>query len=59
SYWVGQRVPNLDAYIKYLVLLAFLLTFGSVVFELLKNGRKRREIFSALREEFRIVFKRR
>jgi membrane-associated protein len=57
SYWVGQRVPNLDAYIKYLVLIAIVLTFGSVFYELARNGRKRREIFGALREEFKFIFK--
>ncbi len=58
SYWVGRRVPNLDSYIKYLVLAAVLLTFGSVVYELYKKRDKRQEILSALREELNIIFSR-
>jgi membrane-associated protein len=54
SYWVGQNVPNLDNYIKYFVLLAILLTFGSVLYEMLKNKQKRREILRALKEELKV-----
>jgi membrane-associated protein len=59
SYWIGQRVPNLDSYIKYLVLLAIILTTGGVVIELIKNRARRREIWDAVREEYRFLFKRR
>jgi membrane-associated protein len=59
SYWVGTKVPNLDSYIKYFVLLAIILTFGGVLFEVLKNKQKRREIFGAVREELSVIFKRR
>jgi membrane-associated protein len=57
SYWVGLRIPNLDSYIKYFVLAAIVLTFASVIYELIKNGAKRNEVFSALREELRFIFK--
>jgi len=59
SFWVGQKVPNLDSYIKYFVLLAIVLTFGSVLYELLKNKQKRREILGAIREELKILVTRR
>lgn len=57
SYYIGQRVPNLDSYIKYLVLLAIVLTTGGVVIELIKNRAQRREIWDAVREEYRFLFK--
>lgn len=57
SYWIGQQVPNLDIYIKYLILAATVLTFGAIIIELLKNGAKRRELWAALKEEYRYFFK--
>jgi membrane-associated protein len=57
SYWIGQRVPNLDSYIKYLVALAILLTSGGIAIELIKNKGRRREIWTAVREEYRYLFK--
>jgi membrane-associated protein len=59
SYWVGQRVPNLDSYIKYFVLLAIILTVASVLYEILKNKQKRAEILTALREELKVLLLRR
>lgn len=55
SFWIGQKVPNLDSYIKYFILLAILLTLGSVFYELLKNKQKRREILGAIKEELKIL----
>ena len=57
SYWVGQRVPHLDSYIKYFVLIAILLTTGGIFIELFKNRGRRREIWGAVREEYRYLFK--
>ncbi|MBX4199804.1 DedA family protein [Candidatus Saccharibacteria bacterium] len=57
SYWIGQRVPNLDNYIKYLVLLAIILTIGGIVIELLKNRDRRMEIITAVKEEYKYLFK--
>lgn len=57
SYWVGRKVPNLDSYIKYLVLLAIVLTTGGVIIEIIKNRGKRREIFTAVKEEYKYLFK--
>jgi membrane-associated protein len=59
SYYVGRKVPNLDSYIKYFVLLAIVLTFGSVVYELMKNKQKRREVLSAIREELKVLVSKR
>lgn len=59
SYWIGQRVPNLDSYIKYFVLLAIILTVASVLYEILKNNRKRTEILAALKEELKVLVLRR
>jgi len=57
SYWIGQRVPHLDSYIKYLVALAIILTTGGIMIELAKNRGRRREIWAAVREEYRYLFK--
>jgi len=57
SYWIGLRVPNLDSYIKYLVLIAIILTTGGVVLELFKNKDRRREILTAVKEEYKYLFK--
>jgi membrane-associated protein len=57
SYWVGNRVPNLDKYIEYLILLAVVLTWAVAGYELFKKRGRRREILSALKEEYRYLFK--
>lgn len=57
SYYIGTRVPNLDSYIKYLVIAAIVLTFGSVAFEIYRHKGQRREILSALKNEYKYLFK--
>jgi len=57
SYWIGTRVPNLDVYIKDIILLAIILTWGVGLYELYKKRGRRREIMAALREEYRYLFK--
>lgn len=57
SYWIGKRVPNLDNYLKYFVLAAVLLTSSGVFIELFKNKGRRREILSAIKEEYKYLFK--
>jgi membrane-associated protein len=59
SFWVGERVPNLDSYIKYFVLLAILLTVISVFYELRKQGKKHGEIMSAFKAELKFLLKNR
>jgi membrane-associated protein len=58
SYWAGSKVPNLDSYIQYLVLAAVVITWGGLLFELYKKGARRREIISALKEEYKLFFRR-
>ena len=57
AYWVGKRIPNLDHYIILLVVLAMVLTSGTVIIELIRSGDKRREIIHALRSELKYLFK--
>lgn len=58
AFWVGRRIPNLDHYIILLVVLAMVLTSGTVIIELIRSGDKRREIIHALRAELKYLFKR-
>ncbi len=51
AFWVGGRVPNIDHYIAWLLIVAAVLTSGGVLFGLLKSGEKRQELKTALREE--------
>jgi membrane-associated protein len=57
SYWIGSKVPNLESYIQYLVVAAVVITWGGVLFELFKERGRRREIFAALKEEYKLFFK--
>lgn len=58
AYYIGKRVPNLDHYIIFLVILAIVLTSGTVLVELVRSPSRRREIFQALRTELKYLFKR-
>lgn len=58
SYWVGSKIPNIDHYVVILLVLAMVLTSGSVLYGLLKSRAKRKELVSALREELGYLFKR-
>jgi len=58
SYWVGQRVNNVDKYILPLVLLGLAVTFLAEVWLVFRNARSRRAFFKALREEWNYLFKR-
>jgi membrane-associated protein len=57
SFWVGTRVPNLDKYIEFLVIAAVFLTWAGLVYEFYKKRSRRREIFSAIKEEYLFFFK--
>ena len=57
SYWVGSRIPNIDKYIIYLIILAMVITSGSIFVGLLRSHAKRRELLAALKEEFHYFFK--
>ena len=56
AYWLGSKVPNIDHYIVILLVLAMVLTSGSVLYGLLKSRSKRKELFNALREEIGYLF---
>jgi membrane-associated protein len=58
SFWVGTRVPNLDKYLEVFVVVAVVLTWAGLLFELYKKRARRREIFAAIKEEYRFFFKR-
>ncbi|HEU5004488.1 MAG TPA: DedA family protein [Candidatus Saccharimonadales bacterium] len=57
AYWVGRRVPNLDHYIVLLVVLAMVITSGTVLIEIFRSGSRRRELMRNLRTELRYLFK--
>ncbi len=57
AFWVGSHVPNVDKYLIYLVLLAIILTGGTVLVELVRSGAKRHELKDALKEELGYFFK--
>lgn len=56
SYWIGSKIPNIDHYIVILLVLAMVVTSGSVLYGLLKSRAKRKELVSALREEISYLF---
>lgn len=58
AYWLGKRVPNLDHYIIFLVILAIIVTSGTVIVELIRVPARRHEISQALRTELKYLFKR-
>jgi membrane-associated protein len=57
AYYIGKRVPNLDHYIIFLVLLAVVVTSGTVVVELIRSPSRRRDLANALRTELKYLFK--
>jgi membrane-associated protein len=58
SYWIGQRVPNLYNYVEYLALVAVALTWGGLLYELYKKRSQRGEIWSAVKAEYKYLFRR-
>lgn len=58
SYWLGSKIPNLDKFLIPLLLLAMILTTGSILVGLLRSRKKRAELRAALKQEFRYLFKR-
>jgi len=57
SFWIGKRVPNLDHYIIFLVILAMVVTSGTVLIELVRSPSRRHELADAFRTEFKYLFK--
>lgn len=58
AFWVGTKVKNLDHYIIYLLIVAMVITTGTVLLGLMRSKAKRRELKNALIEEYRYFFKR-
>lgn len=57
AYWLGRKIPNLDHYILFLVLLAMVLTSGTVFVELIRSPKRRHALVDGLRAELRYLFK--
>lgn len=58
AYYIGKRVPNLDHYIIILVVLAMVLTSGTVLVELVRSPSRRRELTDALKTEIKYLLQR-
>ena len=52
SYWVGQRISNVDKYIVWIVVVGLGLTVFGELWYVLRNKTSRRQFFKALREEW-------
>jgi len=57
SYWVGQRVNNVDRFVVPVVLAGILLTAGAEFWVVLRKASTRRQLVEGLREEYRYFFK--
>lgn len=58
AYYLGKRYGNkLDHYIIFLVILAVVVTSGTVIIELIRSPARRREIGHAFRTEIKYLFK--
>lgn len=57
SYWLGTRFPNLDQLVLPLLMLAIVITSGSLLWKFGSTAKKRRLLRAAIREEFEYLFK--
>lgn len=57
SFWLGSHFPNLDKFILPLLLLAIVVTSGSLLWQFGSTAQKRRVLRAAIREEFEYLFK--
>ena len=57
SYWIGQRINNVDRYILPVVVLGVGLTVAGELWVILRNTKSRKQLFQGLREEYRYFFK--
>ncbi|MGA3150382.1 MAG: VTT domain-containing protein [Candidatus Saccharimonadales bacterium] len=57
SYWVGNRVENVDRFIIPVVIIGIALTAGAEFWFVLRNKSSRRQLIEGLREEYRYFFK--
>ena len=58
SYWIGQRVSNVDHYIVWIVLIGLGVTVFGELWYILRSKASRRQFFKALREEWGYLFRR-
>lgn len=58
SYWIGQRVSNIDKYILPVVLIGVASTVIGEAWVILRTKEARRNLTQGLREEYRYFFKR-
>lgn len=58
SFWLGRQIPNVDKYIVYLLVLAMVVTAGSVLGQILVNKERRHAFAAALRDEFNYFIRR-
>lgn len=57
AYWLGRRVPDLDKIILPLLLLAVILTTGSVLLQLMGNKVRRQHLKAALKDELKYLLR--
>lgn len=53
GYWLGSKIPNIDAYLLPAVALASLLTFGPAIWHVLKDAETRNKIASSIKSKFK------
>lgn len=58
SYWIGQKVSNVDKWILPIVVAGLVATIGGEVWFVLRNSKSRKAFGKALREEFNWLFHR-
>jgi membrane-associated protein len=57
SYWLGNQFPDLDKFIIPLLIVAMILTTGSILLQFMRSKERRRELRRAMREEYNYFFK--
>src|SRR5581483_5260521 len=58
SYWIGQRVNNIDKFIVPIILIGIIATAGGELWFLLRSAKSREQFVKSLREEWNYLFKR-
>lgn len=56
AYWVGSKINNIDKYLVYMLIVAMVLTSGTILLGLMNSKAKRKELASALKEELSYLF---
>lgn len=59
AYWVGRRIPDLDKFLLPMLALAVIFTTGPVLLQIAGSRAKRRELKSALKDEYNYFFRNR